>query len=143
LRKQEALRRIREEYARFYLHEFADLEEVETPEPPRGHRHAWHLYVLRLNLDMLATTRDEFIEDLRDMGVGTSVHFIPIPKHPYYAQRDGMTPDHCPKAMALYPRLISLPLYPDLSPDELQHIVASVKSVVHRSKKQKVLACGY
>jgi dTDP-4-amino-4,6-dideoxygalactose transaminase len=142
LRQQETFRAKREEYARFYQNEFAQLVEIETPESSREGRHSWHLYVVRLNLNMLETSRDEFIEELREMGVGTSVHFIPIPQHPYYSQQLGLTPDQCPKAMALYPRILSLPLYPDLAPDEIEYIAASVKSIVHRTKKQKIFAAA-
>jgi dTDP-4-amino-4,6-dideoxygalactose transaminase len=142
LRQQETFRAKREEYARFYQNEFAQLVEIETPESSREGRHSWHLYVVRLNLNMLETSRDEFIEELREMGVGTSVHFIPIPQHPYYSQQLGLTPDQCPKAMALYPRILSLPLYPDLAPDEIEYIAASVKSIVHRTKKRKIFAAA-
>jgi dTDP-4-amino-4,6-dideoxygalactose transaminase len=142
LRQQEAFRSKREEYARFYQNQLEDLVELETPESRPEGRHAWHLYVLRLNLNMLKITRDEFIEDLREMGVGTSVHFIPIPQHSYYSQKLGLTPDQCPKVIALYPRILSLPLYPDLAPNEIEHIVASVKSIVRRTKKRKILAAA-
>ncbi len=47
-------------------------------------RHAWHLYSIRLRLETLAIGRDEFIVELRERGVGTSVHFIPIPLHPFF-----------------------------------------------------------
>ncbi len=144
LRKQEKLLRIREEYVQYYRDRFADMEEVETPQPlPAGNRHAWHLFVLKLNLDMLATTRDEFIEELRQLGVGASVHFIPIPKHPCYAEHAGLSSRLCPKTMALYPRILSLPLYPDLSLDELEQITASVRSIVHKTKKQRVFAANF
>ncbi len=144
LRKQEKLLQIRERYAQYYRDRFADMEELETPQPPpTGSRHAWHLFVLKLNLDMLSTTRDEFIEDLRQLGVGASVHFIPIPKHPCYAEHAGLSSRLCPKTMALYPRILSLPLYPDLSLDELEHIANSVQSIVHKAKKQRVFAANY
>ena len=59
-------------------------------------RHAWHLYTLRLNLDRLAIGRDEFIEQLKERGVGTSVHFIPIPLHPFFASRAKLRQNQCP-----------------------------------------------
>jgi dTDP-4-amino-4,6-dideoxygalactose transaminase len=92
---------------------------------------------------MLAANRDEFIESLRERGVGTSVHFIPIPKHPYYSQRPGLSASYCPNALALYPRILSLPLYPSLSADELDHIVASVKAIIHKAKRQRAFAATY
>lgn len=143
LRRQEEFRNIREDYARFYNDRFADLDEVEIPANSRENRHAWHLYVLKLNLPALGINRDEFVEELRERGVGASVHFIPIPLHPFYAQHAGLTSGNCPKALALYPRIVSLPLYPDLSRDELEHIVSSVKGIIHKSKRQRVFAASY
>jgi dTDP-4-amino-4,6-dideoxygalactose transaminase len=143
LRRQEEFRCIREHHARFYDEQFADVEEVDLPARSCENRHAWHLYVLKLNLQMLAINRDEFIESLRERGVGTSVHFIPIPKHPYYSQRPGLSASYCPNALALYPRILSLPLYPSLSADELDHIVASVKAIIHKAKRQRAFAATY
>lgn len=140
LHRQENLRSIRQSYAELYNERFADVSELEIPPDGRDSRHAWHLYVLKLNLDLLDMTRDEFIEGLRQNGVGASVHFIPIPKHPCYEHEPGLSARKCPKALALYSRIVSLPLYPDLSPDELEHIVSSVKSLVHKAKRQKVFA---
>jgi dTDP-4-amino-4,6-dideoxygalactose transaminase len=143
LRRQEEFRNIREEYARFYNDRFADLDEMEIPANSRENRHAWHLYVLKLNLPALGINRDEFVEELRERGVGASVHFIPIPLHPFYAQHAGLTSGNCPKALALYPRILSLPLYPDLSRDELEYIVSSVKGIIYKSKRQRVFAASY
>ena len=93
----------------------ADVEEVELPANKADCRHAWHLYTLRLNLDRLAIGRDEFIEQLKERGVGTSVHFIPIPLHPFFAARAKLRQNRCPNALDLYPRLISLPLFPAMN----------------------------
>jgi dTDP-4-amino-4,6-dideoxygalactose transaminase len=143
LRKQEQFRNIRESHARFYDEQFADVEEVELPAKSHENRHAWHLYVLKLNLQALAMSRDDFIESLRDRGVGASVHFIPIPEHPYYSQRPGLSASYCPNALALYPRILSLPLYPSLSADELAHIVDSVKAIIYKTKRQRAFAAAY
>lgn len=143
LRRQEEFRNIRESHARFYDERFADVEEVELPAKSHENRHSWHLYVLKLNLQTLAMSRDDFIESLRERGVGASVHFIPIPKHPYYSQRPGLSASYCPNALALYPRILSLPLYPSLSADELAHIVDSVKAIIFKAKRQRAFAAAY
>lgn len=137
LRKQERFLQLRAAHARFYNQEFSSIEELEVPqESPHG-RHAWHLYPLRLNLEKLAITRGEFIENLRQHGVGASVHFIPIPLHPAFAGRPELAAAKCPQAMALYDRLVSLPLYPDLSQQEREAVVAAVKAIVHDARKTK------
>jgi dTDP-4-amino-4,6-dideoxygalactose transaminase len=140
LRKQEALLRMRAAHARFYNESFEEIEELETPRDSSLGRHAWHLYPLRLNLDRLTITRAEFIDRLRQRGIGASVHFIPIPLHPAYSGRAELAANHVPRAMALYERLVSLPLYPDLSRGDLAYIAASVKSIVHRASRRRIAA---
>ena len=83
LRKLERFIEVRTRYALLYTQLLADVPEVEVPPDREDCRHAWHLYPLRLNIDKLTITRDEFITDMQARGIGTSVHFIPIPLHPF------------------------------------------------------------
>ena len=129
LRKLESFIETRTRYARIYNQAFADLEQAETPADDPQARHAWHLYILRLNLDQLSISRDEFIEELRRRGVGTSVHFIPIPLHPYFARLSlGERP--CPRALGLYSRSVSLPLYPAMTEEQVHYVADCVKDVL-------------
>jgi dTDP-4-amino-4,6-dideoxygalactose transaminase len=79
LKKLEHFIEVRSRYAALYNQILAGIEELELPPVPPHSRHAWHLYMLRLNLDRISIDRDEFINALRERGIGTSVHFIPIP----------------------------------------------------------------
>ncbi len=133
LRKQESFRDTRAQYAKLYQQALSDIAEVEVPLERKGTRSSWHLYVLRLNLDRLTIDRDEFIRELRDKGIGTSVHFIPIPLHTYFESHSGLAKANCPKALALYPRIVSLPLYPAMTEGQVEFVAASVKEVVHRA----------
>jgi dTDP-4-amino-4,6-dideoxygalactose transaminase len=135
-RKLESFIRTRTHYAQVYNEAFADIEEVQVP-PDKPHcRHAWHLYSLRLNLEKLAINRAEFIEQLTLRGVGTSVHFIPIPLHPAYASIAEKPENQCPEAMKLYPRLISLPLYPGMTISQVEYVAESVKQVAFNARKK-------
>jgi dTDP-4-amino-4,6-dideoxygalactose transaminase len=144
LRKQERFVEIRAAQASFYAKRLAAVEELELPvdAPDSNHasRHAWHLYPIRLKLDKLKITRGDFIEKLKKRGVGASVHFIPIPLHPAYARLPQAAPESCPKAMEIYERLVSLPIYPDLSREELEHIAASVKAIVRAGRRTRAIA---
>jgi dTDP-4-amino-4,6-dideoxygalactose transaminase len=138
LHKLETFIDTRTRYAHAYNHAFADVEELELP-PDKDHcRHAWHLYTLRLNLDKLDITRDEFIEQLKNRGIGTSVHFIPIPLHPAYAEISAKPENECPEALALYPRLVSLPLYPAMSDVQMEYVAENVKQLVQATRKRKL-----
>jgi len=146
LRKQERFVEIRAAQARLYAELLAGVEEIELPpDAPfskQASRHAWHLYPIRLKLEKLKITRSDFIEKLRERGIGASVHFIPIPLHPAYARLPYVDPESCPKAMELYERLVSLPIYPDLSREQIEHIASSVKAIVRAARRKRTLAVG-
>jgi dTDP-4-amino-4,6-dideoxygalactose transaminase len=139
LRKLEGFIRRRAELAAAYRREFADREDVELPPDDPECRHAWHLYILRLNPGELSIDRDEFICRLRDAGVAASVHFIPIPLHPFFA-RLPLSLGPCPEAMGLYPRIVSLPLYPGLTEDQVQHVARSVRTVLDGARRPRFVA---
>jgi len=129
LRKLESFLAIRTRYAQLYNRAFQDLEEIELPPDRRNCRNAWHLYMLRLNLDRLRIDRQQFIEQMRRRGIGTSVHFIPIPRHPLFARMSlGERP--CRVALDTYPRLVSLPLYPAMTEEQIDYVASSVRDIV-------------
>ena len=115
-----------------YGERFDQLPQVETPRVVVDGVHAWHLYPLRLHLGTLDIGRDAFIEELRAAGIGTSVHFIPLHLHPYYRDRFRFEPGDYPVAAREYLRLVSLPLYPDLSDDEVERVCDAVEGVCRR-----------
>ena len=135
LRKQERFRGIREQYAGLYRRALSGVQEIELPPDNPSSRHSWHLYSLRLNLDALDITRTQFIEELRRKNVCSSVHFIPIPLLSFFAPFAGLPENYCPNALALYPRLVSLPLYPAMTPRQIQYVADCVKEIVASSRK--------
>jgi dTDP-4-amino-4,6-dideoxygalactose transaminase len=139
LRKLEQFVRRRTEYAAIYNREFGGTDCVELPPDRPGCRHAWHLYILRLNLDRLRIDRDEFIQSLRRRGIGTSVHFIPIPLHSYFA-RLPLAADSCSRALALYPRIVSLPLYPALTENQVHYVARCVREVLESARRPRFAA---
>ena len=110
--------------------------EAIPPPPPDGSEHAWHLYILRLRPDSLALNRNEFIEQLKKLGVGTSVHFIPLHRHPFYARTYGYASGAFPNADDAFSRCISLPIYPDLTDVEMQRVAEAVECVVTNNLKR-------
>jgi len=130
LQRLEAMRARREAIAARYARGLAALPEIEPPETQPGIRHAWHLYPIRLRLDHLTIDRAGVIRELRDRQVGTSVHFIPLHRQPFYVGRYGYRRDDFPVAEAEYPRLISLPIYSRMSDADVDTVVGAVADVV-------------
>jgi dTDP-4-amino-4,6-dideoxygalactose transaminase len=126
-------------FAKIYHDAFAGMDELELPPENPGCRHAWHLYILRLNLQKLKIDRAEFIRELRQRGVGASVHFIPIPLLRFFA-RLPVAQYACPRAQGLYPRIISLPLYPAMTEEQVQYVSKSIREIVKRSARVRLLA---
>ena len=140
LRRLESFIETRRRYAGMYNAAFADVDETELPPNSDSCRHSWHLYAIRLNLDRLNIDRAEFIRQLRHRGVGTSVHFIPVPLHPFFASFAQLPENQCPRAMELYPRLISLPLYPAMTEEQVRYVGDAVKEVAWANRKTRVMA---
>jgi len=135
LAKLERMQGIREVIADYYQAEFGKLPEIEVPVELDYARHAWHLYIIKLNLDKLSIDRGEFIEKLKEENIGTSVHFIPLHMHPYYRDTYGYKSGDFPVAEGVFERIISLPLYPKMSMQDASDVVDAVKRVIERFQK--------
>ncbi len=112
------------------LRPLAEAGLVELPVDAVDGSHAWHLYIIRLVLDRLATNRAAVIEALKERGIGTSVHFIPLHLHPYYRQRWGYSSGDLPVASTEYPRAISLPIWPGMTPSDVDRVAGSLNEIL-------------
>jgi perosamine synthetase len=130
LRKAERMWRRRAEIAQRYSQAFAALPELQLPHDDPASQHAWHLYMLRLNLTQLKIDRAQFAEELKRRNIGISVHFIPLHLHPYYRETYGYRPDDFPVAHQEYLREISLPIYSKMSDADVQDVIEAVAEVV-------------
>lgn len=129
LERAEEMRQDREAVAAFYLKELAEIAEIETPVWDENRLHSWHLFPIRLNLDALQVDRNEFIELLKANGVGCSVHWRPLHLHPLYSEKFGWDAALFPNATQLWERIVSLPIFPKMSVEEVRHVVSVVKNL--------------
>lgn len=140
LRKLENFTERRARYAEMYNEAFRGMGEIEVPEADIHGRHAWHLYALRLNLDELSIDRARFIAELRRKNIGASVHFIPVQLHPFFKKWADLPENQCPRSLELYPRLVSLPLYPAMTEEEVKYVAQSVRKIIQDHAKPVVAA---
>jgi dTDP-4-amino-4,6-dideoxygalactose transaminase len=129
LARAEEMRCQRERIARCYLEAFAGVAEIELPPEDANRIHAWHLFPIRLRLEKLKIDRNQFIEELKQQGVGCSVHWRPLHLHPYYQETFGWRPEQFPAATAMWRRLISLAIYPGMNGDEIEQVINTVKGI--------------
>jgi dTDP-4-amino-4,6-dideoxygalactose transaminase len=135
LRKCERFWKSRDRLAALYDEAFRDLPEIIRPHASSHVQHAWHLYVIRLELDRLRIGRNQFIERLQHAGIGCSVHFIPLHLHPYYRDTYGYQPLDCPTANSVYQQSVSLPLYPRMTDGDIQRVITVVRDIVQGSRR--------
>jgi dTDP-4-amino-4,6-dideoxygalactose transaminase len=113
---------------------FEVMPELELPPRQPYNQSAWHLYLLRLNLDYLKIDRNSFLEKLKAANIGFSVHYIPLHMHPYYRERFDFQPESFPQAARNYRRVITLPLYPAMSDQDVQDVIEAVQTIVAENR---------
>lgn len=116
--------------AESYTEAFSEWPELTVPGVRADVHHAWHLYTLRLNLDLLSIDRNQFIEEMAAQNIGTSVHFIPIHHHEYYAKKYAYDQEALPVATAAYRCEISLPIYPSMTDADVSDVISTVQKIV-------------
>ncbi|MFA6809033.1 MAG: DegT/DnrJ/EryC1/StrS aminotransferase family protein, partial [Eubacteriales bacterium] len=118
-----------------YKGAFSKFGELELPAKSDYVRHAWHLYIIKLNLDKISVDRAEFIEMLKEENIGTSVHFIPVHMHPYYRDTYGYKEGDFPQAEKTFERIISLPLYPRMDEKDILDVIEAVTRILEKVRK--------
>jgi perosamine synthetase len=136
LKKCDRFFEARSRIASIYNETFADLPQLQRPACGLDVKHAWHLYVIQLELTRLKITRNEFIEALKKANIGTSVHFIPLHLHPCYRNTLGCKPEDFPNASAVFERIVSLPIYPKMREQDVQNVITAVRNVVTRGSHE-------
>jgi perosamine synthetase len=135
LKKCDRFWKTRERYAALYREGFRDVPEIVCPEASPNVQHAWHLYVIQLELDRFRVSRNEFIHRLQQAGVGCSVHFIPLHLHPYYSETFGYRPNDLPVASRVFQRAISLPLYSKMTETDVSCVIETVRNLVKENRR--------
>jgi dTDP-4-amino-4,6-dideoxygalactose transaminase len=135
LERLEKLQQKRQRAAGWYDEMLSKFDELELPARKQDSVHAWHLYIIKLNLDMLKINRDQFIAELGAYNIGTSVHFIPLFLHPYFKGKYGLTAKNFPNALKAFQRVISLPFFPDLRREEVRFVANSIGKIIVKYRK--------
>jgi dTDP-4-amino-4,6-dideoxygalactose transaminase len=127
----------RQKIAEMYQERLAGIDELELPPGcEEGDQHSWHLFILRIRPELLDLGRNGFIDELKRLGLGTSVHFIPLHLQPFYQQHFGYRGGDFPNAEDAYSRCISLPIFPSLNDSEVDRIVAAIGNIVCAHRKR-------
>jgi dTDP-4-amino-4,6-dideoxygalactose transaminase len=112
-----------------YGEQLSSLPLICPADAPEGDVHAWHLYVIRL-AESARVTRDELVQALSDRGIGTSVHYVPLHRQPYWRDRYGLTPDMFPHSEAAYQSMVSIPLFTAMTDRDQDRVIAALREVL-------------
>ena len=132
LRKLDRMNARRIEIAAKYNAAFAKIPELEIPTLGEERTHVYHLYPIQIS--GLRIDRSVFINELKKANIGTSVHFIPLHRHPFYQKRYGYRIGDFPMAEKIYSGLVSLPLYPRMTDDDVQYVIEAVTHIVRKNR---------
>jgi dTDP-4-amino-4,6-dideoxygalactose transaminase len=127
LAKCDAMRDARRAIAEKYSEAFSGVDSLVIPTVPPDRTTSWHLYILRIREGTPGLNRDDFLEELRHRGIGCSVHFIPLHLHPFYQRAYGYRAGDFPNAEAQFRSCLSLPIYPGMTNDAVDHVIRSVQ----------------
>ncbi|MFZ1365441.1 MAG: DegT/DnrJ/EryC1/StrS family aminotransferase [Brachymonas denitrificans] len=129
LKRLPAFLKRRQQLAQRYLEALKELPLILPADAPAGDVHSWHLFVLRL-AEGAKVTRDEVIQQLSDAGIGTSVHYVPLHRQPYWRDRYQLTPEMFPEADKAYQSMFSIPLFTAMSDAEQERIIAALHAIL-------------
>jgi dTDP-4-amino-4,6-dideoxygalactose transaminase len=130
LDRLDALQKRRREVWNAYNARFGKNPALTIPVEAPEAESSLHLYVLRLNLDHLRIARNQFIEELKDRQIGTSVHYLPVHMQPFYRNKYQYAPEACPVAADAFSRMISLPLHPGLTDQDVEDVCSAVEDII-------------
>lgn len=120
----------RRRLAEAYQEELGDVTQLVLPPIVAETRHAHHLFAVTLRLEMLRIDRDQFAFALKKENIGTGVHYRGLHLQPFYREKYGLRPQELPRATSISERVISLPLYPDISLEDVRTVSKAVKKII-------------
>jgi pyridoxal phosphate-dependent aminotransferase EpsN len=120
----------RRSIAHRYLDAFRNVPEITPLEVGDSLDHAWHLFVIKLDLDRLTVDRTQFIRLMKEAGVGASIHFKPLHLHSFYRDRYALDPADFPVATDSYRRIVSLPIFPSMRASQVDRVIEVLTSIV-------------
>jgi len=110
----------------------ADLPITLPSVPEAGTRHGYHLYTVMIDAARCGIDRDGFLDAMNAARIGTGVHYLSVPEHPYYQHRFGWQTEQWPHAMRIGRQTVSLPLSPAMTDDDVERVIYTVRHVLRK-----------
>jgi dTDP-4-amino-4,6-dideoxygalactose transaminase len=125
----------RREIVGMYNDAFSIINSIQTPYESEDCTANFHLYVILFDWEKIGMNRTQFMMELKNSGILTQVHFIPVYTHPYYQRRFNTKWGDCPKAEQYYKKCLSIPLYPAMSNSDVEKVIKDISALIHKERK--------
>jgi len=135
LSKLEWMWKKRKQIAEEYNRGFKDTEAIMVPYIKNDRETSWHIYPIKLNLEVLKIDRNTFIHKLSKKGIKTSVHFIPLYRHPFYRDNFRFNPLKFTNSEWVFDRIVSLPIYPSMTNLHVKKVIEEIIAIIEKYKK--------
>jgi len=135
LKKTSFLMNLRIKIKEQYDNAFKSNEFLSVLELKPDRQSSYHLYPIFIQVDKLTITRNQFIEELKKRNIGVSVHFIPLYKHPFYRNSFNLQEKDYPISEKAFSEIISLPLWPGMTDEQVERVIGSVISIINNHKR--------
>ncbi len=135
LKKVDLMWESRQRIAAKYTQALKDLDTIQLHTIKPDRQSSWHLFPIRLNLDMLSKNRAQIIDELRQKNIGVGVHFMPVHQHLFYSQTFNLKDENFPVSSSVFPRLLSLPIYPGMNDENVNRVIEVLTDILQRARK--------
>ncbi len=135
LKKVDAMWESRKRISKMYTDALKDIDTIQLHTIKPDRESSWHLFPIRLNLDMLNKNRAQIIDELRQKNIGVGVHFMPVHQHLFYSQTFNLSDESFPVASSVFPRLLSLPIYPGMNDENVNRVINALTDILQKAKK--------
>jgi perosamine synthetase len=135
LKKVDVMWEWRKKIATRYFEGLKDLDILTLPTVKSDRESSWHLFPVRLNLDMITKNRAQIIDELKSNNIGVGVHFMPVHQHLYYSETFNLDDKNFPVASGAFPRLMSLPIYPGMTDQSVEKVINTVIEILNKYKR--------
>jgi len=135
LNKLEAFQKRRRKITKIYNQELKNIKEITIPYVKSDIKHSWHLYVIQVDIDKLKVDRDYIFRALREENIGVNVHYIPVHYHSFYQTKFRLKKGILPNVETLFPRIITIPLFPKMSDNDVYDVINAIEKVIKYYRK--------
>lgn len=135
LKKVDTMWEWRRKIASRYFEGLKDLHLITLPTVKNDRESSWHLFPVRLNLEMLTKNRSQIIDELKNHNIGVGVHFMPVHQHLYYSETFKLDDKNYPVASAAFPRLMSLPIYPGMTNESVEKVINNLTDILNNFRR--------